>query len=596
MEDNRKYPERMVFGLDIGTRSVVGSVGFMDHKKFKVAAQWVQEHDTRAMIDGQIHDIAKVGQTIYKVKTELEAMLDRELTEVCIAAAGRVLKTVTMHVEQEFGEETLITNEHVYSLDMLGVESAHEKLSKEEADIRFYCVGYTVIKYYLNEFDMNFLEGHKGRRIGADVLATFLPEEVVSSLYSAVEEAQLQVANLTLEPIAAIQLAIPVQFRLLNIALVDIGAGTSDICITKEGSIVAYGMIPTAGDELTELVVREYLVDFETAEKIKIASGKKKVTTYKDIMGLTHKINPSEVLKLLEPAIRRMALSIAGKIKELNGGKSVSAVFIVGGGGKVSGFTGALAEGLEISNERVALRGEEVMGNIEFLNQNIKKDSLLVTPIGICLNYYNQKNSFIFVYFNGERIKLYDNDKLTVMDAAIQADYPNERLFPKRGKELRFYINGKIHTVRGELGDSAVIQLNGEPVSLQAQIKQNDRIIVKPSTAGNAAHCTIESLPEYTGSITFLVNGKRVVCPKFTQVNHKLEPGYYEIQENDTIEFLNYYTVEQVLTFLDIDGSQLRIKVNNKPAAPEDKVYENFSLDFLELTGTYQDLVEEEPV
>lgn len=593
MEDNRKYPERMVFGLDIGTRSIVGSVGFMDHKKFKVAAQYTKEHDTRAMIDGQIHDIAKVSQTIYQVKTKLETMLGRQLSEVCIAAAGRVLKTVTMHVEQTFDEETLITNEHVYSLDMLGVENAHEKLSREESNIRFYCVGYTVIKYYLNDFEMNFLEGHKARKVGADVLATFLPEEVVDSLYSAVEDAGLEVANLTLEPIAAIQLAIPEQFRLLNIALVDIGAGTSDICITREGSISAYGMIPIAGDELTEILVKEYLVDFATAEKIKLASGKKKPITYKDIMGLSHKIDPAAVLKVMEPVLSRMAASISEKIKELNGGKSVSAVFVVGGGGKVSGFTGLLAEELDIPHERVALRGAEVMGNIEFLSQNIKKDSLLVTPIGICLNYYNQKNSFIFVYFNGQRIKLYDNDRLTVMDAAIQADYPNECLFPRRGRELTFKVNGKTQVVRGEPGEGAVILLNGEEVSLQASLKQNDRIIIRDSTVGAPAKMLVEALPEYKGSITFEVNDRMVVCPKFAQINGRLESGYYEIKEHDKIEFLNYYTVEQVFRFLDIDAETMKVYVNNRLASPEDKVYENFSFRFEPLTGTYEDLVEE---
>ncbi len=592
MEDSKKYPERMVFGLDIGTRSIVGSVGYMDHKKFKVAAQYVKEHDTRAMIDGQIHDISRVSQTIYQVKTELEAMLGRTLNEVCIAAAGRVLKTVTMHVEQIFEEETLITNEHVYSLDMLGVEHAHEKLSKEESNIRFYCVGYTVIKYYLNDFEMNFLEGHKARKAAADVLATFLPEEVVDSLYSAVEDADLQVANLTLEPIAAIQLAIPEQFRLLNIALVDIGAGTSDICITKEGSITAYGMIPLAGDELTEMLVKEYLVDFVTAEKIKLASGKKKAITYKDIMGLTHKLDPAAVLKVLEPALSRMAGSIAAKIKELNGGKSVSAVFVVGGGGKVSGFTRLLSEELDIPQERVALRGAEVMGNIEFLNQNIKKDSLLVTPIGICLNYYNQKNSFIFVNFNGERIKLYDNDKLTVMDAIIQADYPNEALFPRRGKELSFTVNGKLQVVRGEPGEGAVILLNGEEVSLQASLKQNDRIIIHESTIGEPAKMSVEELPEYQGTITFEINGKQIICPKFAQVNDRLESGYYEIKENDRIEFLNYYTVEQIFRFLDLDANTMKVHVNNRLASLEDKVYENFSFRFEPLTGTYEDLLE----
>ena len=98
----------------------------------------------------------------------------------------------------------------------------------------------------------------------------------------------LEVANLTLEPIAAINVAIPESYRLLNIALVDIGAGTSDISITKDGSIIAYGMIPLAGDELTELIVQNYLVDFKTAEYIKLQSTTEEEITYKDIMPVSY--------------------------------------------------------------------------------------------------------------------------------------------------------------------------------------------------------------------------------------------------------------------------------------------------------------------
>ena len=87
------------------------------------------------------------------------------------------------------------------------------------------------------------------------MLATFLPEEVVDSLYAAVEQAGLYVTNLTLEPIAAMTVAIPEQYRLLNIGLIDFGAGTFDICIIIDGCVIAYGMIPAAGDELTEALV-----------------------------------------------------------------------------------------------------------------------------------------------------------------------------------------------------------------------------------------------------------------------------------------------------------------------------------------------------
>ena len=62
------YSGHLVFGLDIGTRSIVGTVGYKEEDRFVVVAQKVKEHDTRAMLDGQIHDIEKVGESIRKVK------------------------------------------------------------------------------------------------------------------------------------------------------------------------------------------------------------------------------------------------------------------------------------------------------------------------------------------------------------------------------------------------------------------------------------------------------------------------------------------------------------------------------------------------
>ena len=102
MEGVKEKQGQLVFGLDIGTRSIVGTVGYLNGGKFHVLAQRSKEHETRAMLDGQIHDIGKVGETISQVKEQLEADLGRELTEVCIAAAGRVLRTVTTYVEHSF--------------------------------------------------------------------------------------------------------------------------------------------------------------------------------------------------------------------------------------------------------------------------------------------------------------------------------------------------------------------------------------------------------------------------------------------------------------------------------------------------------------
>ena len=573
-----------VFGLDIGTRNVVGTVGYQtDDKEFVVTAQYVREHETRAMLDGQIHDIGRVAKTIKEVKDELEKQTGQPLEEVCIAAAGRVLKTVTTHVEYEYAQESVVTGEDVHTLNLLGIEKAQEALKEvNDTSYKFYCVGYSTVKFFLNDDVFISLEGHKANKIGEDIIVTFLPEDVVDGLYAAVGQAGLSVANMTLEPIAAINVAIPENYRMLNIALVDVGAGTSDISITRDGSIIAYGMIPHAGDELTEVIVQHFLVDFNMAESIKLQSTTSDTVTYKDIMSIEHTIPAQDVWDVAAPVVDNIAQEVSTKIRELNGDKTVSACFVVGGGGKIHGFTEKLAEDLDLPEERVALRGEEVLGDVTFEQEDIKKDPLLVTPIGICLNYYDQRNNFIMVRFNGERIKLYDNNRLTIVDAALQAGFPNDELFPKRGTPINFTVNGVARLVRGEAGDGAVVTMNGKPASINTPLEPNSEIVIEPSTAGEAAVYKISQLDEYNHSvITFIINGRRVSCPRFVQVNGELEPEDYSIRENDVIETRNYYTVRQIAQFMDlvIDTDQM-IFVNNEEAGLDTLVYENFSVEW----------------
>lgn len=581
---------KAVFGLDIGTRSIVGTVGYRTKDRFVVMAQRMKEHETRAMLDGQIHDIRKVGDTITAVKEALEQDIGSPLTEVCIAAAGRVLRTVTTHVDYDFSDERVVLEEDVYALSAMGVEQAYEEFQGgNDTDMKFYCVGYSVIRYYMNHYPIGNPEEHKAGSIGADMIVTFLPEDVVDGLYKAVEHAGLKVANLTLEPIAAIQVAIPEKFRMLNIALVDVGAGTSDISITRDGAIVSYGMIPVAGDSLTEEIAKHCLVDFNTAEQIKRslgsalekkAAGQEESIAYTDIMGLPQTISAEELSGLLAPCIENMTCPVAECIKELNGDKSVSAVFVVGGGGKIPGYTESLSAKLDIVKERVAIRGGEVMGFVDFPDY-VEKDSMLVTPVGICLSFYEQNNNFAFVTFNDERVKIYDNGKLSVVDAAMQAEFPNEDLFPKRGMALSYTIEGKTRIKRGALGEAAVITVNGETADIHTMIKANDLISVMPSTAGAPAALEIRSLPEFHQSITVLVNGKKVALPKFAQVNGSLQSGYYEIQNGDAIEMRNFYTVAQILEFMDILlPEDTPFAVNHVAADRDTPVYENFSVDW----------------
>ncbi|MBE5840277.1 MAG: cell division protein FtsA [Butyrivibrio sp.] len=575
--------QKVVFGLDIGTRSVVGTVGYMNDGQFNVIAQCVEKHETRAMLDGQIHDIGKVGATIKVVKEKLEQQTDIHLTDVCIAAAGRVLKTVRTTYDYEYVDAHDITEEDIYNLDSAAVEQAYSEFIKNNtSDLKFYLVGYSVMHYYLDGYQIANLEGHNAGKVSVELIATFLPDDCVDGLYKACERADLKVANLTLEPIAAMMVAIPDRFRMLNLALVDVGAGTSDICVTDDGSITAYGMLPIAGDDITEIIAQHCLVDFNQADEIKIAASHNDKVDYVDIMGLNKTISSKDIAKIVKPKVDEMAKKAVNEIRRLNGDKPVSAVFVVGGGGCVPGYVKAIAREMDIPEERVALRGEEVMKNITFLNNDgIERDSLLVTPLGICISYYEEANNFIFVSFNGVQTKIYDNGKLQVVDAAMQAQFPNEDLFPKRGQELKFTVNGKERSSRGEPGEAAVIHLNGKPADIHTKIRANDIIEVTPSTAGAPGKAVIEGIPEFKTKFNVNVNGKNVEASRFATVNGQPSTPLYSIQAGDEVKILDYNTAEQIAALMDIDiNEDTVIFVNNERGNKDTPVYENFKIEF----------------
>lgn len=564
----KKLDDNYIFGLDIGTRSVVGVVGYKSDDKFTIVAHSLIEHDTRAMIDGQIHDISKVTETIKAVKTELETTLGMQLHKACIAAAGRVLKTAMIHVEQEMDPNVLIDEDRINSLELLGMERAHKEVNANLTNVEmgYHCVGYTVSKYYLNDYEITSLAGHKGKKIGADVLATFLPQEVVESLYMVVQDAGMEVYSLTLEPIAAINVAIPEQFRLLNIALVDIGAGTSDVAITKEGSIVAYGMIPMAGDELTESIVHKYLVDFNTAEKIKIkASGRAKNVSFKDVIGMKHSIPSEDINAVIDEAVQGLSANIAKRIMALNNNKPTNAVFVVGGGGQVKSFTTALSSALGLTEDRVVLRGKEVLSTIDFGELKIKKGPELVTPIGICFTgLENNKHDFIQVYLNDEPIKIYDNNHLTIMDVAAYKGLDPKKLIARRGQALEFSVNGNNRRIPGDAGTPAVIMVNNDEVNLTHSIGMNDYITIIEAKSGDNGKLSTYQLLQDLGLKVYLDDKEYPLIPD-VYVNDTHLKMNYDIKSGDEIR-LKLPSLTSFLIQNDLDDYSFDCYINGNLA------------------------------
>src|SRR5699024_3661510 len=217
-------------------------------------------------------------------------------------------------------ERPITTEEQIKHLELSAVQEAQFKLAEEGKGHfnDYHCVGYSVVHYKLDDEVIGSFIDQTGQKVSVEVIATFLPKVVVESLIAALDRANLKMDALTLEPIAAIHVLIPESMRKLNVALIDIGAGTSDLAISNDGTIVAYGMVPVAGDEITEKIGDHFLLDFKDAEWLKRKVIEEKIATVHDILGFEINVTLDDLLTTIESSVDHLATLLANKVLELN--------------------------------------------------------------------------------------------------------------------------------------------------------------------------------------------------------------------------------------------------------------------------------------
>ena len=533
-----------MFALDIGTRSVVGMLGHMEDQKLVVEHAVVVYHETRAMFDGQIHDIDKVAKVIKQVKEQLEEVTGHPLSEVTIAAAGRALKTAQIEADLKLDEMLPISQSHIYQVELEALEKAQDVIHQEiREETRYFCVGHSVVHYLLDGALLTNPLGHHGTHLSVNLIATFLPKMVVDSLYTAVSKADLEVVYMTLEPIAAIEVAVPENARLLNIALVDVGAGTSDLAITKDGTMIAYGMSSVAGDEITELLAKTEMMDFDQAEKLKCQISSQDQLQYMDIFGMEHESSSLDLLEKLKPAIDMVAEEIQKSILE-NNSRKPSAVFLIGGGSQIPGLPAALSHRLDLPPERVAVRSVHQIAGIEYRAAvNLGPEG--VTPIGILKKaLVSKQNDFLEVEVNGQWVKLFYTRTLHVKDALAAIQFEPQHLVPRRGEGLTIQINGEPATFYGEYGEAAAIYVNSTLATIATELHPGDKVFVKKATVGKKRTLTLkEILPDHH----LVLDDQRIPLIVNIKVNSMpMENVYMTLQHGDLVEYETLDTLNDV--------------------------------------------------
>lgn len=498
-----------VFALDIGTRTVVGLVVRKQEKGYEILAHKVLEHKGRAMYDGQIHDVEAVAGSVRQIKESLESIMGRKLERAAVAAAGRALYTVEAVAGKNTSPFVEITREDIDCLKADALANAIKSISGKNASDAFadyHCVGYSIVKWFLEDEELDNLVGQKGRSISVKIVATFLPRSVVESLLTVLKRCGLELYSITLEPIAAGSVVILPGMRKLNIALVDIGAGTSDIAISRDGSIFAYGMVPMAGDEITEKICETYLLDFNEGERVKRELLTKGKVCFQDILGQNHELDTKDILEAVKTSTYQLSSEIAQKILGLNG-KAPAAVICVGGGSLMPGLAECIAAQLDLPKDRVGIRSRE---NIAFVGgQEELSGPFAVTPVGIAVNALEGTTlSFINVKVNDIAVNILGQDKPTVLKALLHAGFTPAQIFGIPGMALTFKLNGDLKVVKGKMAKPAEIMINGKKTGLDAVISDGDVIAFKPAVDGEPGRAKVGDFINDDDKINIKINGR----------------------------------------------------------------------------------------
>jgi len=328
---------------------------------------------------------------------------------------------------------------------------------------------------------------------------------VVESLYTVMEAAGLEVASLTLEPIAALNAVIPADLRLLNLVLADIGAGTTDIAICRDGAVVGYTMATTAGDEITETLMRRFLIDFATAERMKMQLNEPSVV-YRDVLGLEQSVAGTEIQETLRGAAKTLAQEIAQRVTDING-TPPSAMFLAGGGSKLLGLRELVAQELGMDERRVALAGNNY--DISAFSREYElNDPEYATPLGIAVSAGLGLISDSYrILLNGKPAKLFRSGALTVLDLLMMNGYTSSDLVGRTGRTLSVTVDGQRLTFRGQSATPCVLRCNGKDATPSALVYAGDSIEFTPAVPGASAERTPGELlgEEYSGGV--LING-----------------------------------------------------------------------------------------
>ena len=253
--------KKMIVGLDIGTSKVVAIVGEIDAEG-EIEVVGIGSNPSRGMKKGVVVNIESTVQSIQRAVEEAELMAGCQIHSVYVGIAGSHIRSLNSH------GIVAIRDREVYGPDLERVIDAAQAVAIP-ADQK-------VLHILPQEYVIDNQEGIKeplgmsGVRLEAKVHLVTCAVNAAQNIEKCIRRCGLEVEEVILEQLASSYSVLTEDEKELGVCLVDIGGGTTDIAIFTEGSIRHTGVIPIAGDQVTNDIAMALRTPTQHAEEIKI--------------------------------------------------------------------------------------------------------------------------------------------------------------------------------------------------------------------------------------------------------------------------------------------------------------------------------------
>ncbi|MDI1309799.1 MAG: cell division protein FtsA [Methylotenera sp.] len=259
-----KEDKNLIVGLDIGTSKIVAIVAEMQPEG-TVKVIGLGQHISRGLKKGVVVNIESTMQSIQRALEEAELMADCKINNVYTGIAGSHIKSLNSHgmVKIKDAEVTQMDVDRV-------IETARAIALPADQQILHILTQEFIID---GQEDVREPLGMSGMKLEVKVHIVTGAVAAAQNIVKCIKRCGIEVSDLILQPLASSLAVLTEDEKELGVCLVDIGGGTTDIAVFKQGAIRHTAVVPIAGDQMTNDVAVAFRTPTQSAEDIKVKHG-----------------------------------------------------------------------------------------------------------------------------------------------------------------------------------------------------------------------------------------------------------------------------------------------------------------------------------